>query len=298
MPFQKGKKRTLLNEPFTSCHATTSSPYGGFSRRSRATVTLRVENKLLHESVTGSIEDAFEHATRIAAWIHRCAVLGQPTPAALWSSQPSASWTLRTALRKQVTWAIPDPHTHTLAFIMKRAPRILEIGAGSGYWARRLSDLGAIVTAIDDVSDGSCQQTLDKFYPVTKAEGAAWLGTHRGQYDDHALFFCWPRSSAMMERCVGLLSAFKEGDKEKKNAAAAVEASSPKDVHETLPAITDGALWKGQWVFVIGEGEDGCTGSLDSYMVDHENEWEAYSHDIPCWWGVHDSLQAYRRRGT
>jgi hypothetical protein len=197
------------------------------------------------------------------------------------------SWSLRNAITKKIAWAIPDPHT--LAYIVERAPRILEIGAGSGYWARRLHDLGADVTAIDDASDGHCQQVLGAFHPVTKAEGTAWLEAHRGEYDDHALFFCWPRSSVMMARCAGVDDKEVRASEDEDDTSVAATASPP-------PQIKLDPAWKGKWVFVIGEGGGGCTGALDSYMDAHEDEWEAFSLAIPCWWGIHDSLQAYRRR--
>jgi hypothetical protein len=82
--------------------ANVSSFYDGFSRWSKATVTLCIVHNALQESVTGSIENCLAYASRIATWIHRCAILGQPTPAAVCSAQPAAAELFRAVLA--------DPH--------------------------------------------------------------------------------------------------------------------------------------------------------------------------------------------
>jgi hypothetical protein len=162
-------------------------------------------------------------------------------------------------------------------------------------------DLGADVTAIDNASDddrtgddddeGAAESVRNTFYPVIKAEGMAWLTQHRGEYDDHALFFCWPYSSTLMEQCVGGGGGASKQHTQSAAAAAAATAASTDDDSEGVDAP-----WKGQWIFVIGEGEGGCTGSLDAYMEAREEEWESFWHEMPCWWGIHDSLRAFRRR--
>lgn len=80
-------------------------------------------------------------------------------------------------------YAFAIPNDAALTVIASHTP-ILEIGAGSGYWASLLSNIGADVVAYDDKS---WFHKFDSWYPV-----------HRGgpevicRYPSHTLFLCWP----------------------------------------------------------------------------------------------------------
>lgn len=82
------------------------------------------------------------------------------------------------ALRTNFAWAIPT--SAVLNRICDVGP-LIELGAGNGYWARLLRDLGADVVAYDLALPES---------PWTRVEkgDAGVLAQHR----DRTLFFSWP----------------------------------------------------------------------------------------------------------
>lgn len=54
---------------------------------------------------------------------------------------------LRTVVHNLMSWAIPSPPV--LELISTRAESIIEVGAGTGYWAALLADRGCDVLAVD-----------------------------------------------------------------------------------------------------------------------------------------------------
>lgn len=89
----------------------------------------------------------------------------------------------RDILVKKYAWAVPN--TEAIEAIQALETSILEIGAGSGYWAKVLSSVGINVEAFDyfagdytftdnwfDVKQGSIEKIKD--------------------HSDKALFLCWP----------------------------------------------------------------------------------------------------------
>ena len=76
-------------------------------------------------------------------------------------------------------WAVPT--REAIEAIARRAPRIVEVGAGSGYWAWLLAQAGVDVVAIDPAPP------VAPWYPVQ-------LGTELdvAWHADRTLFLCWP----------------------------------------------------------------------------------------------------------
>ena len=76
------------------------------------------------------------------------------------------------------------PNDEALEVIKKYSP-IIEIGAGAGYWAYCLNQLGVAVEAFDNCSWGTKWVKL-------------WFGVKSGNeitissYPQHTLFLCWP----------------------------------------------------------------------------------------------------------
>jgi hypothetical protein len=181
----------------------------------------------------------------------------------------------RDALVQEYAWSIPDPGA--LAFVARHlAPHAVEIGAGTGYWAWLLSQMGVKMVCYDlyppqltgqnryhsPRSTGSrthqpgdlCLETRDIFYPVQS-------GNHEmaRNYPDHTLFLNWPPYDDPM-------------------------------AYDTLRAYT------GNKLVYIGEECGGCTGD-DKFFELLSQEWEDVA-DCPIvqWWGIHDSITVYERK--
>ena len=131
------------------------------------------------------------------------------------------------------------------------------MGAGTGIWARLLSDAGVKVTAVDNNSGGyRWDVPTGKYYRVKQIDGAK--AAHR--YTRHkALMLCWPDYAVSM-------------------AAKAI------------------ASFGGDRVVYIGEGSGGCTGD-DKFHKILDEKWELVDTLlIPQWPGIHDDVEFYKRR--
>lgn len=92
------------------------------------------------------------------------------------------------------SYAIP---TDTAIAACKRASvnrPLLELGSGTGYWAKMLSEHGMHVTAVErEVSaDGSFSP---HFPSAVQGDAVQYLQEHSG-CADHVLFLCWPRKTS------------------------------------------------------------------------------------------------------
>ena len=105
-----------------------------------------------------------------------------------------ARYTARDAMTKKYAWAIPSKEAlRELA----KFPKIVEVGAGNGYWAHLLKQLGVEVDAIDDFSWSDQCETL-------------WTEVLKGDHFDlenydssWTLFLCWPPyATSMAARCL------------------------------------------------------------------------------------------------
>lgn len=86
----------------------------------------------------------------------------------------------REALVREFAWAIPsDEALHCIA---EHGP-IVELGAGSGYWAYLLGQLGIDVVALDRYVNSKHKHWVD-----VQRGGAKALRRHSGR----TLFLCWP----------------------------------------------------------------------------------------------------------
>lgn len=163
----------------------------------------------------------------------------------------------RSAFIRKYGFAVPDEQAITQMVVFSGERKILEIGAGSGIWARLLSDFGATVTAVDSVCD-CWDKTLahGKFFPITKMDG---LDAIECCPDHDCLFMCWP----------------------------------PYDSPQSNEWL---AKFQGSRFMYIGESEYGCTGSKEFFAL-LEAEWNRVStYGIPQWDGIHDYLALYERR--
>ena len=90
----------------------------------------------------------------------------------------------RKALVKKYAWAVPEPAA--IHVIVGFARKIVEIGAGTGYWASLIAAAGGDIVAYDPqpYENGWCD--------------GYWFDVHVGDekavldHQDRALFLCWP----------------------------------------------------------------------------------------------------------
>ncbi len=90
------------------------------------------------------------------------------------------------------SWAVPSEEALSV-IIDQSGGRIVEVGSGSGYWAKLLKARGADVVAVDDGVEYGVEGAT--WFPSTVIEeGSAYL-RQNGGCGDRALFLCWPRAA-------------------------------------------------------------------------------------------------------
>lgn len=179
----------------------------------------------------------------------------------------------REGLVRKYSWSIPNPAAVSFVYEHARGG-LVEIGAGTGYWAWQLSQRGLSVVAYDKhppdqerngyhniVTDGRGYRTSEQgewkarptFHPVIKAEHEI-----AAAHPDRTLFLCWP----------------------------------PYDGPMAADAL---AAYTGNRVIYIGEGDGGCTAD-DRFHKMLEVDWTEVEVTRPVqWWGIHDLIFVYER---
>lgn len=163
----------------------------------------------------------------------------------------------RHAFRKEYSFAIPSKKA--IEAIGKLSP-LIEIGAGTGYWAKLLQDVGADIKAFD-IHPPDTGGHHEHFAPRTYARVLAGGPTQILEHPNRTLFLCWPPLSNPM-------------------AAACLD------------------LYLGYHLVYIGEGSGGCTGDDHFHELLDANWDEVQQVWIPQWPGIHDYCTIYRRRET
>jgi hypothetical protein len=152
------------------------------------------------------------------------------------------------------------PSREALKLVARFSP-LLEVGAGSGYWAHELAREGADVLATDPkpIPAGGVQKRYGFFHPwhsVVKLSGRRAVRLH----PDRTLLLCWP------------------------------------SYNEPWAAETLGA-YRGDRLVYVGEW-NGCCAD-DSFFDLLDREWEEVeSLPLPHWFGIHDNLWVLRRKGV
>lgn len=176
----------------------------------------------------------------------------------------------RRELCTEYAFAIPSPAV--IRHLVGYSP-LIEVGAGTGYWAAQLASVGADVIATDSHPPGTAGQTwkfVERYFDVEAADGPAAAAAHA----DRTLLLCWPPMDDVAAR--------------------------------TLQAYTDAG---GQRVVYIGE-VGGCTAneefhdqlwlswrSYDEDEVPPDVLWhEVRTYDVPQWPGMHDRVHVCERR--
>ena len=168
----------------------------------------------------------------------------------------------RPELARRYAWAIPnDEAIHAIAEVAA-GRGIVEVGAGTGYWAALLMQAGVDVIATDVAPpepDGG------KEHNVWHAEAETWVEVHRvdaveaaANCGDRVLFLCWPPQINEM-------------------AADAVRA------------------YTGDTVVYVGEWTNGVT-ATPAFRELIDADWELVrTVEIPVWWGRDDMVRVFTR---
>jgi hypothetical protein len=153
------------------------------------------------------------------------------------------------------------PAEGALKMIEQYSP-IVEVGAGSGYWAWLLRNRGVEIAAYDPhpydgrparENSGPGYRWRIKWTPIEK-------GTHRmvKRHPDRALLLIWPNyNNTWAERALN--------------------------------------LYKGDTVIYIGESQGGCC-ATDEFFRTLYSEWDQTDEvPIPQWDGMHDHMSVHKR---
>lgn len=151
-------------------------------------------------------------------------------------------------------WAVPNDAA--LAAIQAYNP-VVEIGAGTGYWAALLQARGVSVVAYDlypPAGDNNTFHTSRTTWTHVEKGGPEKAADH----PDRALLLCWPPyNSPMAMECLNHYAG------------------------ETV-------LYVGEW--------GGCTAD-DGFHSQLERDFDVVKTvRIPCWPGIHDTLTVHKRR--
>ena len=104
-------------------------------------------------------------------------------------------------LRLAQRYAYVFPDESALAMLAGLGP-LVEIGAGTGYWAHRLRSLGVDIVAIDQAPPDGAR--ANRYHPP----GRPWTRVEQGDQtvlSDHAdrgLFVCWPPLVSSLGDCL------------------------------------------------------------------------------------------------
>jgi hypothetical protein len=162
----------------------------------------------------------------------------------------------RDKLLEEYAFAIPSPNA--LERVASFSP-IVEIGAGGGYWAKLLTEMGAVVHAYDKAPPGSHRKNDWKMrlhFPVRYGEPSVLSDPQYAK--GWTLFLCWPYMDSMAYECL--------------------------------------QHFRGDTVIYIGEGSGGCTAN-DAFFEVLERDYEELDQMyIPQWPCIHDYLSVWERK--
>jgi len=161
---------------------------------------------------------------------------------------------LRGEMVAQYAWAVP---TDQAIDVLVRHSPVVEIGAGTGYWASLAAAAGCDIICYDITPPGgpepNCYRHAIQYHLVE--QGGPEMAS---QHPDRTLFLCWPPYATSM-------------------AAQCLEH------------------YMGNRLILVGEGWGGCTG--DDRFFELLDGWnETFDLDIPRWDGIHDYLRVFERK--
>ncbi|MBB5912046.1 hypothetical protein BJY24_000913 [Nocardia transvalensis] len=174
----------------------------------------------------------------------------------------------QTVLQAAYAYAIPAPETIAWLAAFSYGRRVVELGAGRGYWAAQLADAGVRVEAYDSEPPDS---TENASFPCVAGQQAVWHSVRGvGEYsareaaESDVLLLIWPPGW---------------GNPMASEALATFEAGG------------------GNRLVYIGEPQGGKTGD-DAFFDALAASWHLESEDphYVSWWNLPDRAQAWVRR--
>lgn len=162
----------------------------------------------------------------------------------------------RIEIIKPFSFAIPSIQTLNTIKELATAP-LVEVGAGTGIWSKLLNDNGVDIIATDKGEDKSdYQQPVGHHYPI-----------HSGMLIDDVIKRWSDRDVLMIWPCY---------DKDWSAGVKMMKSS--------------------RRLFLIGEGEGGCTGSSKLFNVLDKKFNHISDHNIVQWPYIHDYLSIWERK--
>lgn len=178
------------------------------------------------------------------------------------------TYTAKAELQHRCAWAVPNEQAIRAIADLKMP--VVEMGAGTGYWAWMLQNEGVDVKAFDSQPNGNHWCSADHWAPVRQ-------GSHEvlWAYTNHALMLCWPPYDEAM--AIDCLEAYK-GD--------------------VLIYIGEGPSGcTGDNAFHQALGSDYWDGEAEDFIEAPPTQWtEELTVAIPQWPGLHDFLTIFRRK--
>lgn len=176
--------------------------------------------------------------------------------------QPVFDAAYRPELSRRYSWGIPNDEAIAAIAEVAAGRGLLEVGAGTGYWAALLRQAGVDVVATDLAPP---EPELGDEHNLWHAEAPTWIEVERvdaataaARCDGRVLFLCWPPSINEMAT-------------------------------EALRAYT------GDTVVYVGEWTNGVT-ATPAFRELIDAEWALErTIEIPVWWGRDDMVRIYRR---
>lgn len=180
-----------------------------------------------------------------------------PSQRSHWSAEGNI-WEVRRQMVQEFSWAIPGESA--LHAILAHGP-VVEVGAGTGYWARCLAERGGDVIAYDAEPYNNKWCSGHQWYEVQKAPAKV-----AGNHPDRTLLLVWPPYEATMA------------------------------VRAAIAYWQAG----GKRIAYVGEGSGGCTASnaFHHFLVKRfsEQDDDLDFGRIPQWSGIYDRLEIWTRQ--
>lgn len=183
------------------------------------------------------------------------------------------SWEVRQSLVKKYSWAVPTEEA--LQTIRKFQP-IVEIGAGTGYWAYELRKRGVKIEA------------YDKYPP----DGNDWTQEEESAYGD---FGAHPNKS-WYHRGHSSWIDVKQGTPE------VLKTFGPEwNLFLCWPPMDDMAMYslgyhRGKYIIYVGENSGGCNANRKFFKLLHRFYDCVEEVNIPRWPGIHDYMSIYKHK--
>jgi hypothetical protein len=176
----------------------------------------------------------------------------------------AVSWEFQHRFTHKYSWSVPTDAA--LLAIKNFAPAgICEIGAGTGYWAKLLRELGVNVAAYDPnpVEEGGNRYHKNVTSFTTMERGDV---TAVSQHSDRVLMLCWPPKGWG-------------------------EHGSPMS-HEALEQFA------GDRLVYIGQGRGGVTGTEEFHQL-LKRDWTCVKRTrLPHFKHIYNALHLYQRKAT